>query len=149
MSKSRINNEARYRQLLESYGADPSKWPSTTAEELRDWTSGSEDGKAHLQAAEEIDLLLEQQFEPRKAPSHLMGAILADASKLQEKQNAFHALLQIFSPKPLSGFVAAACVGILLGTYSPNILSQNETVNVDDISLSNITIDWGGESTNG
>ncbi len=149
MSKSLTDNEARYRQLLESYGADPAKWPSDTAEDVHRWTSSSENGKIHLKAAEESDHLLQQQFELRKAPSHLMGAILADASKLQEKQSAFQAFIQLLSPKPLSGFIAAACIGILLGAYSPNILSQDEINITDDISLSNVTIDWGGENING
>jgi hypothetical protein len=149
MSTSRMNTEERYRQLLDSYGADPSKWPSDTPEDFHHWALNTENGKTHLQTAREVDQLLQQQLALQKAPSHLFGAILADASNLQEKQGGFRALIQLFSPKPLGGFIAAACLGILIGTYSPNILSQTDTTSIDDISLSNVTIDWGGESING
>ncbi len=143
MTHNQATNMNRLKTVLEAYGASEVAWPASERENLKDLLIQSEDAQVLLKQAQILDQLIDSKSTNLTAPSSLIGAIMEDAEsqlRLPVKWS-LRAFLRPFL-KPASGLFAAACLGVLIGFSSPNLLVSYEDVNFDDLSVSDTVLEW-------
>lgn len=108
----------RFARLLDSYGADPERWPAAEREGARElFATSSEAAEMHKRAAA-LDGLLGQASSLEPSPE-LVARILAAASP-----PGWRRLAQEFWPfgplwRPLSALAASALLGVAVGIAAP------------------------------
>ena len=108
----------------------------------------SKNGQEQLEAAREIDRILDQEFTYENAPSHLHGAVMQDAKNIFHPEKWYKNLWQAPSLRPAGGLFAAIIIGIGLGWFSPNIVIIEQGLDLDEISLSDSVLEWEENNEN-
>lgn len=128
----------RFKTVVETYGAREDAWPAADLPAMQRLLETSDVARSLLRQETKFDLLLQEQSRPIVASSDLLGRVLANAEDIN--QGSFLRSLWPFGSiwQPAAGIAVAACIGILLGFTSPNILD-----NVEDYTL-NDTVFSGG-----
>lgn len=118
---------ALLRRLLESYGADPERWPAEQRQAALDSIEGSAEARALCAQAGDLDAMLNRAAAPAPAPE-LMAAILAAATA--PRPRFWAAPLWPFGPiwKPVSALAAAAMLGIVAGSLVPGPFTSRDQV---------------------
>jgi len=127
MTGIKPDNLALVRQLLESYGADPARWPDDRRQTALRCLEKSAEARALQDEAAGLDATLDRAVAPAPAPE-LMAAILAAAS--EPKPHFWTVPLWPFGPiwKPVSALAAAAMLGIVAGSFVPGPFTTRNQV---------------------
>ncbi len=113
------------RRLLESYGANPERWPADRRQAALQYLEGSAEARALCEEAADLDAALDQAAVPAPAPE-LMAAILSAATA--PRPRFWAAPIWPFGPawKPISTLAAAAILGIIAGSQAPEPFGSGE-----------------------
>ncbi|WP_169567162.1 hypothetical protein [Sneathiella limimaris] len=147
MTQSETEKMNRLNHLLDSYGADPEKWPEADRA-LYSLIATNPALSDRLAEAKAVDLFL-NQVAPQSAPAFLMGKVMADAEETLTSPSLRDFLRDLLSPAPIGGLIAAACLGILIGSYSLEFLIQDNLQSYDALTQSGSVSDWFGDLNNG
>ncbi len=115
------------RRLLDSYGADPGRWPAERRQAALHYLEGSAEARALRDEAAGLDEALDRATAPAPAPQ-LMAAILAAATA--PRPRFWAASLWPFGPiwRPVSALAAAAILGIVAGSLVPGPFTSRDQV---------------------
>lgn len=113
------------RRLLESYGADPARWPAERRDAAMRCLEKSAEARALRDEAAGLDAALDQAGAPAPAPE-LMAAILSAATAPRPRFRA--AAIWPFGPawKPVTTLAAAAILGIVAGSQMTGFIAAGE-----------------------
>lgn len=109
---------ARLAEILDAYGADPSRWPVSERAAVEALIAGSPEAAAMREDAAALDMLMEISAAPAPSPE-LMVRVLAD-----NEPSGWLSALWPFGPvwQPASAMAAAAVLGIVIGAAAPDIV---------------------------
>lgn len=127
MKGSNSDEPTLLRRLLDSYGADPARWPAERRQAALQYLEGSAEARALRDEAASLDAALDQAAAPAPAPE-LMAAILTAATAPRPR---FWAVpIWPFGPawKPVSALAAAAILGIVAGSLVPGPFTSRDQV---------------------
>ena len=127
MKGRKSDDLARLSRLLDSYGADPARWPDDRRQAALQYLGRSTEARALRDEAARLDATLDRAVAPAPAPE-LMAEILAAAT---ERKPPFWAVpLWPFGPiwKPVSALAAAAMLGIAAGSFVPGPFTSSDQV---------------------
>ncbi|TNE37348.1 MAG: hypothetical protein EP348_05895 [Alphaproteobacteria bacterium] len=130
----------RFKTVVDAYGARESTWPEADLPHMRRLLATSDVARSLLRQEEKFDFLLHEESTGARASSALLGRVLADAEAANRGP-----LFKIFWPfgaiwKPASGLVMAACLGIVIGFASPNIIGNSDDLSLDEPSFTGATM---------
>ncbi|MCF8467602.1 MAG: hypothetical protein K9G33_09395 [Sneathiella sp.] len=130
----------RFKAVVETYGAREDAWPAADLPLMRKLLSSSDVARSLLRQEEKFDQLLQSDARPITAPSALLSRILEGAEDANRGS-----ILKILWPfgsiwQPASGLLMAACIGVLLGLASPNILDYSDDLSLDEAAFSGGTM---------
>lgn len=149
MTDDLTNKQDRLKTVLSAYGSKKAHWPAQERNELNATLEATEELQTLYNEEQELDEFLDRHSSEISAPASLMGAVLGNATGLHEKKGmSFKGIIDLFL-KPVSGLALAACLGVLIGFSSPNILITSSDSNFDELSLSDTIEDWQLENNNG
>ncbi|MAZ04615.1 MAG: hypothetical protein CMN56_15885 [Sneathiella sp.] len=140
MKETLSRDLARFKAVVETYGARVESWPKADLHMMKRLLSSSDVARSLLRQETKFDQLLSDESKPIVAPSGLMGRVLMNAEDIN--QGSFLKSLWPFGSiwQPAAGMAMAACIGILLGFTSPNILENSDEFALNDPSFSGATI---------
>jgi len=138
----------RFRQLLETHGAAPSRWPAAEGRAASDLRDRSAEARALLAAAAALDSVLDQGPEQRPSAA-LRGAVLAARPKPAAAPGWWRL---VFGPlpswQPLAVLALAAILGFGLGTSGTLLPPEDEIVVVDIAAIGFATDTLEAEESN-
>ena len=137
----------RFKAIVETYGARENAWPKDELPLMEKLLSSSDVARSLLRQEQKFDQLLQDLSRPETTSSDLLGRVMMNAEEINPGP-----LLKSLWPfgsiwQPAAGMAMAACLGILLGFTSPNILAsgddyaQNDTFFSGD-TMSDLEIDY-------
>tara|TARA_R110001599_G_scaffold37184_10_gene115762 strand:+ start:1399 stop:1851 length:453 start_codon:yes stop_codon:yes gene_type:complete len=131
---------ARFKTVVETYGARAESWPKADLPMMQKLLASSDVARSLLRQEAKFDQLLSDKSNPIVAPSGLMGRVLMNAEDIN--QGSFLKSLWPFGSiwQPAAGMAMAACLGILLGFTSPNILENSDEYALSEPSFSGATL---------
>lgn len=149
MTDDLTNKQDRLKTVLTAYGSKEAHWPAEERDKLSSMLDISDELQKLHKEEQDLDDFLERHSGKISASASLMGAVLGDAARLHEKKSmSLKGIMGLFL-KPVSGLALAACLGVLMGFSSPNILVTSNDLNLDELSLSDTIEDWQLENNNG
>lgn len=125
MKGSKSDDLTLLRRLLDSYGADPARWPAERRQAALQCLEGSAEARALREEAAGLDEALDRATAPAPA-RQLRAAVLAAATAPRPR---FWAVpIWPFGPawKPVSALAAAAILGLVAGTQVPEPFAEGE-----------------------
>jgi len=126
---------ARFRRIVEAYGAAPQRWPKAERAWALSLLEGSAEARAFREQAAALDALLDRAQATEPSPE-LIADILAAASP--SAWRSWGSLLWPFGPlwQPVTGLALAAVFGIMLGAAFPGAMETAELVaEIDSLIL--------------
>lgn len=113
----------RFKAVVETYGAREEAWPTADLPMMQRLLETSDVARSLLRQEAKFDLLLQREAGRPQASAALLGRALKSAEEIN--QGSFLKLLWPFGSfwQPAAGMLAAACLGILLGFTTPDILA--------------------------
>lgn len=130
----------RFKAVVETYGAREEAWPAADHEMMQRLLETSDVARSLLRQEKKFDLLLQEQSRPIVASSDLLGRVLVNAEDINQG-SLFRSLWPFGSLwQPAAGMAVAACIGILLGFSSPNILNNGDEYTLNDTMFSGGTM---------
>ncbi|WP_334130325.1 hypothetical protein [Sneathiella sp.] len=116
----------RFKSVVETYGAREEAWPAADLPMMQRLLETSAVARSLLRQETKFDLLLQQESRIPPASAALLGRVLRSAEDVN--RGSFLKSLWPFGSlwQPAAGMAMAACLGILLGFASPDILSSPE-----------------------
>ena len=126
---------ARFRRIVEAYGAQPRRWPEAERAWALSLLESSAEARAFRDQAAALDALLDQA-EVTEASPELMADVLAAASP--SAWRSWGSLLWPFGPlwQPAAGLALAALIGVMLGAAFPSPAEIAElTAEIDSLLL--------------
>ncbi|MEX1037023.1 MAG: hypothetical protein WDZ54_13815 [Sneathiella sp.] len=131
---------ARFKSVVETYGAREESWPEADLPMMRKLLASSDVARSLLRQEAKLDQFLSSSSRPIEASSDLLGRVLMNAEDIN--QGSFLKSLWPFGSiwQPAVGMAMAACLGILLGFASPNILENNGEYALNEPSFSGATM---------
>ncbi|WP_373086067.1 hypothetical protein [Sneathiella sp.] len=129
----------RFKAVLDAYGADENRWPAEDIPMMNKLQASSDVARSLLRQEEKFDAILKNEAQ-LTAPSALLGRVLKNAE--DANRGSIFRIIWPFGSfwQPASGLVMAACVGIVLGLASPNILDNGDDVALDEPSFNGIVM---------
>jgi hypothetical protein len=115
----------RFKAVIDSYGSHKAAWPAADKPLMEKLLKSSDVARSMLRQEEKFDVLLSSGDQSVSPSSALLSRVLNDADV--ENRGS---ILKIFWPfgsiwQPASGLVMAACIGVIIGISSPNILDSD------------------------
>lgn len=125
MKGSKSGDLALLRRLLDSYGADPARWPAERRQAALQCLEESAEARALREAAMLLDGVLDQAAAPAPA-RQLKDAIVAAATA--PRQPLWAVPIWPFGPawKPVSALAAAIILGFVAGSQMPEPFAAHE-----------------------
>lgn len=126
---------ARFRQIVEAYGAAPQRWPEAERAWALALLAGSAEARAFRDEAAALDALLDRVEATEPSPE-LIADVLAAASP--SAWRGWGSLLWPFGPlwQPVTGLALAAVFGVMLGAAFPGSMETAELVaEIDSLIL--------------
>ncbi len=125
----------RFKSVLDIYGSRSQAWPAADRDLMTRLLESSDVAKSMLRQEEKFDSLLAAEDMSVAAPSALLSRVLIDA----EETNT-GSLAKILWPfgsfwQPASGLLIAGFVGAFLGLASPNLISGDDELALDEPSF--------------
>jgi len=118
----------RFRQIVEAYGGEPSRWPEAERESALALLEGSAEARAARDDAGRLDALLDRA--PRQAPSAaLIGAVMAARPRSGSRWRSLFVIVPGW--QPVAVLMLAAVLGLGLGATGTLIPADGEAVLVD------------------
>ncbi|MHA1537003.1 MAG: hypothetical protein ACTSUD_05570 [Alphaproteobacteria bacterium] len=116
---------ALLRRLLESYGADPARWPAERRDAALRCLEESAEARALRDQEVELDAALGQVAAPAPAPE-LMATILAAATAPRPRFRAASIWPFGLTWKPVTTLAAAAILGLVAGSQITGFTAAGE-----------------------
>jgi hypothetical protein len=137
----------RFKIVVETYGAREKAWPAEDLPLMHRLLASSDVARSLLRQEQKFDQLLKDLSQPAYHSSDLLGRVLVNAE--ETNPGPFLKSLWPFGSiwQPAAGMAMAACLGILLGFASPNLLSSGEEYTLNDTyfsggTMSDLEIDY-------
>ena len=137
----------RFKTVVETYGAEVKAWPVEELPMMERLLASSDVARSLLRQEQKFDQLLSDLSKPAHHSSDLLGRVLVNAEEINPGP-----ILKSLWPfgsiwQPAAGMAMAACLGILLGFASPNLLSSGDTYALNDTffsggTMSDLEIDY-------
>ncbi|MCC3304186.1 hypothetical protein [Sneathiella sp. HT1-7] len=130
----------RFKAVVETYGAEVKAWPLEDLPMMERLLASSDVARSLLRQEQKFDQLLQDLSLPAHHSSDLLGRVLVSAEEVNPGP-----LLKSLWPfgsiwQPAAGMAMAACLGILLGFTSPNILSDGDEYALNSTFFSGSTM---------
>lgn len=125
----------RFKAVLDIYGSHRQAWPAPDREMMTRLLETSDVAKSLLRQEEKFDSLMDREDMSPAAPAALLSRVLTDAEELNTGSIA--RVLWPFGSfwQPASGLLVAGFVGAFLGLASPNLISGEEDLALDEPSF--------------
>ncbi len=130
----------RFKAVVEAYGAQENAWPAEDLPMMERLLSSSDVARSLLRQEQKFDQLLQDLSQPVTHSSDLLGRVLVSAEDVNP--GPFLKSLWPFGSiwQPAVVMAMAACLGILIGFASPNILSNGDEYALNDTFFSGGTM---------
>lgn len=138
----------QFKAVVETYGARREAWPVAEHALMDKLLASSDVARGLLRQEKKFDQLLQSDGPPLSAPSALLSRVLNDAEEVNRGS-----IWQVLWPfgslwQPASGLIMAACIGIVLGISSPNILNGSGDLALDEPAFGDTMFDLEYENGN-
>ncbi|MZR30017.1 hypothetical protein [Sneathiella litorea] len=116
----------RFKEVVEAYGAREEAWPVKDVQMMKRLQASSDVARSLLRQEQKFDQLLDDLAQPATYSSDLLGRVLVSSEDINP--GPFLKSLWPFGSiwQPAAGMAMAACLGILLGFSSPNIIDNSD-----------------------
>jgi hypothetical protein len=127
---------ARFRALLASYGADVARWPEGERAQARAFATTSREAALWLEEERRLDALLDGAPGMAPSPSLLRRVAEIPARNVRSAWQPFGG-----ARRWLAGALAAAAMGAIVGSVTPDSSNVADASIVDDLS----PLSWAGD----
>ena len=138
----------RFEQVINSYGANPDRWPEGEREGLLALLKTHPHLRAFVQMEAAVDEYLTQDLADLHASGALTARLQQEAMRLHGPSSFWKDLFGAGLFRPAAGLMTAALLGIMIGWYSPTILPDDD-ISFDELAISDSLLEWEQENDNG